>query len=95
MLAVAVLLGLVATVVLTSLSGASDDAKRNACFSYKGDIEVQVQRWWRIQGSAPAANLGTIGADTDYFPSGLPVCPVDGSVYTIDTSTGEVVGHTH
>jgi hypothetical protein len=39
--------------------------------------------------------LSNIGADTSYFPVGLPNCPVDGTSYTISTTTGRVTGHTH
>ena len=54
-----------------------------------------MKLWKRNNGSYPAANLSDIGADTTYFPSGLPVCPVDGTAYTINTTTGLVIGHTH
>ena len=47
-----------------------------------------MKLWKRNNSSYPAANLSDIGADTAYFPSGLPVCPVDGTAYTIDTTTG-------
>jgi hypothetical protein len=50
--------------------------------------------WRRANGTWPAADLSAIGADANYFPEGLPTCPVDGAVYTIDTN-GAVVGHTH
>ena len=69
--------------------------KKSACYANKGDIELQVKLWRRNNGSYPAANLSDIGADTAYFPSGLPACPVDGTAYTIDTTTGLVTGHTH
>ena len=95
LLAVVVILGIVSTLIVLRVGSAASDTNRNACFSYKGDIEVQVQRWWRATGGPPAANLSDIYADTDYFPQGGYTCPVDGSSYTIDTTTGEVVGHTH
>ena len=76
-LAAVVLIGMVAILIVPRLSGASYESRRNACFSNKGDIEVQVQRWWRTNGSPPAANLAIVGSDTDYFPEGLPTCPLD------------------
>ena len=42
-----------------------------------------------------AGNLSDIGANSSYFPDGLPICPVDGSSYSIDTTTLRVNGHTH
>ena len=73
----------------------NDAAKVAACHVYKGDIEIQVELWNHNTGSWPAANLASIGADINYFPEGLPTCPVDGTTYTIDTSTGLVIGHNH
>lgn len=95
MLAVITILGMLAALIVPRVSGVSDESKRQSCFVLKGDIEVQVQRWWRENGGAPASNLADIYADIDYFPEGVYTCPVDGSAYTIDTTTGEVVGHTH
>ena len=80
--------------VVTRISGSTGAADRNACFVNQGDIEIQVQIWHRQHGAWPSSNLSQIGADADYFPQGLPKCPVDASAYTID-STGHVMGHTH
>ncbi len=88
------LLGIVAAVIVTRVTGGSDDAEIAACHVYKGDIEIQAELWIHNRGSWPASNLAAIGADINYFPEGLPVCPVDGTGYTIDAS-GLVTGHTH
>lgn len=95
LLAILIVLGLLASLVVPRLFGPSDTAKINACHANKGDIEIQVQLWYRNNGSFPAANLSDIGADITYFPEGLPTCPVNSTAYTIDTASGEVVGHDH
>lgn len=95
LLAVLMLLGVLAAMLLSRASSHMDEAKREACLMNKGDIELQVQLWRRNHGSYPAANLADVGADLNYFPEGVPTCPVDGSGYTIDTTTGYVLGHTH
>jgi len=94
-MAVLVILGILAAVMVPRLSGHQDSAKKASCYANKGDIELQVKLWKRNKSTYPAANLGDIGADTAYLPGGLPVCPVDGSSYTINTTTGRVTGHTH
>ena len=94
-MAVVAVIGLLAAVMVVRISGGSDSAKIAACHVYKGNIEIQTELWNYNTGSWPASNLATIGADTEYFPEGLPTCPVDGSAYTIDPNTGLVVGHTH
>jgi len=94
-MAAIVILGILAAVMVPRLAGHQDKAKRSACYANKGDIELQAKLWRRNNGTYPLANLSDIGASTTYFPGALPVCPVDGTAYTIDTTTGKVVGHTH
>ena len=95
LMAALVIVGIVAALIVPRLGGHNDTAKKSACYTNQGDIELQVRLWKRNVGSYPLANLSNIGADANYFPSGLPVCPVDGSAYTISTTTGLVSGHTH
>ena len=94
-LAVVTLMGVLAVIVIPRFSTHSLEAKRNACFVNKGNIEVQCQLWLRQKNANPAANLSDVGANTSYFPEGLPKCPVDGSSYTLNTSTLRVTGDTH
>ena len=95
LMAVLGILGVLAVLIVPRVVGHHDTSKRAACDTNQGEIELQVKLWRRNQGAYPAANLSNIGADTAYFPSGLPLCPVDGSAYTIDTTSGLVIGHTH
>jgi prepilin-type N-terminal cleavage/methylation domain-containing protein len=95
LMAAVVILGILAAVIVPRVTGHQTSAKKAACYANQGDIETQVKLWRRNVGTYPVANLSTIGADVAYFPSGLPVCPVDGSAYTINTTTGLVIGHTH
>jgi len=95
LVAVTAILAVLAAYIVPRVMGPQEEAQGNACHVYQGDIELQVQIWLRNNGSYPAANLNSIGMDTNYFPEGLPLCPVDGTSYTIDTTTGLVVGHTH
>jgi prepilin-type N-terminal cleavage/methylation domain-containing protein len=94
LLAVLAVLAVVAVIMIPRLTSGGAPAKSAACKTNKGDIEVQVELWRHNTGSLPATNLSNIGTDLNYFPSSLPVCPVDGSAYTID-STGRIVGHNH
>lgn len=95
LIAVVAILGVIALLIVPRLSTQRTSADRTSCFNQKAEIELQVTLWQRNNGSYPVANLSNIGADTAYFPSGLPTCPVDGTSYTISTTTGLVTGHTH
>ncbi len=95
LVATTALLGVLAVVIVPRVVGHHDEAKRTACHANRTEIELQAKLWRRTTGSYPAANLNDIGADAACFPEGLPICPVDGSAYAIDTTRGIVVGHTH
>lgn len=94
-LAVVSLMGIVAAIVMPRLSSHSKGVRINTCHVHRGNVEVQAELWLRNRGKWPASNLNDIGTTARYFPDGLPACPVDDSRYTIDQSTGRVVGHDH
>ncbi len=95
LIAVVTIVGVIAWIVVARFSTTAFDARRSACHTNRGDIELEVQRWFRDHGTWPSSNLSDIGADKSYFPEGLPTCPVDGSAYAIDPATHLVVGHDH
>ena len=94
-LVVVVILGILAVVIVPRLQNHQTNANKSACYANKRDIEIQAKLYRRNNGSYPLTDLSNIGGNTTYFPGGLPVCPVDGTAYTIDTTTGKVTGHTH
>ena len=94
LMAVVAVIALVTMLIVPRVAGESDASKRAACHAHRGDIEIQAELWMHNTGSWPAANLADVGANSDYFPEGLPTCPVDGNAYTID-SEGRVIGHEH
>lgn len=95
LLAVVTIMGILAMIVIPRFSTQSVNAKKQGCSVNKGNIEVQCQLWMRQKNSAPASDLSDIGANRTYFPEGRPTCPVDGSAYTINTTTLRVNGHAH
>jgi len=94
-MAVVAVIAAIAALVVPRVIGHYDDARRAACDANQAEIELQAKLWRRNSGSYPAADLSNIGVDPLYFPEGLPTCPVDGTTYTIDTTSGLVIGHSH
>ena len=95
LIAIVTILGILAMLIVPRFSNHASDAKKKGCSAVKGNIEVQCQLWLRQKGTAPQSNLSDIGANTSYFPDGQPNCPVDGTAYTVNTTTLRVNGHTH
>lgn len=95
LLAVVIVIGILAATILPRFVVSLDASKKNTCYMNQGDIEVLVQVWRRQKNAWPAADLTDIGADPQYFPDGLPRCPVDGSPYQLDPQSHTVLGHAH
>jgi type II secretory pathway pseudopilin PulG len=89
------MLGIIALLAIPRFSGNSAAARKNACYTLRGNTHVQIQLWYREKAAWPATNLSDIAADPAYFPEGLSRCPVDGTSYVMDPTTHYVVGHTH
>jgi prepilin-type N-terminal cleavage/methylation domain-containing protein len=79
LLAVVTILGIIAVVVVPRISVSSTTAKTNSNSQIKAEINSAVERWYFEKGTWPANDLSDIGADTTYFPTGLPTNPTDGS----------------
>ena len=95
LMAAVTIIGVIAYVTVPRLGTGASEAKKEACHVNREIINVQSALWKRDNGTWPSTTLTSIGADVDYFPEGIPRCPVDGSSYTIDTTSGAVVGHNH
>ncbi|MCA9240000.1 MAG: type II secretion system protein [Planctomycetales bacterium] len=95
LLAVLGVISVLAVLIVPRVADRTGDAEREACYLNQGEIELQCQLWRRANGSFPLSILSDIGGNSAYFPEGLPTCPVDGTAYTIDSTTGQVTGHSH
>ena len=96
-LAVVVILGILAAVVVPRVLASSATAKINACYQNKAIINTAIERWYFDTGTWPLDALTDIAADVNYSPDGLPVCPVDATVYSCDpiVANHRVQGHAH
>lgn len=95
LLGVLAIVGLIAAIILPRLVDSDERSQIAACEAHKGNIEIQAELWLHETGVWPAGDLSDVGSDVNYFPQGLPTCPLDGSSYTIDPATGRVPGHIH
>jgi prepilin-type N-terminal cleavage/methylation domain-containing protein len=93
LLAVVVILGIIAAMVLPRVVLSTDVTKEKTCNHSRGEINITVEQYYLNTGNWPANDLSDIGADLNYFPSGIPTCPVTGQPYRLDPTTHRVVGH--
>ena len=90
LLAVVTILGIIAAIIVPRVTVSSDTAKQRVRDHHKATINAAVERWYIDKNSWPANDLTDIAADVDYFPEGIPVNPVDSSVYTLNATTHRV-----
>ncbi len=72
LLAVVTILGIIAAVVIPRISVSAGTAKANANAQNIAEINSAVERWYFEKGTYPATDLSDIGADSLYFPDGIP-----------------------
>lgn len=90
LLAVVTILGIIAVVVIPRISVSSTKAKSEADRQNRSEINSAVERWYFEKGTWPADDLSDIGADTSYFPNGLPSNPTNGAAYSLNGGTHRV-----
>jgi len=90
---VVTIIGIIATLVIPRINASSDRASENSCYHNRTEINSAIERYGVINGSFPAAlsDLNTL----DYFPEGIPTCPVTGNAYVIDATKNRVENHTN
>jgi general secretion pathway protein G len=92
LLAVVTIMGIIAVVIVPRIGGHTNEAKKNACFQYRGDLNSAIERYRFDHGSSPAS-LNDL--TPDYYPEAIPPCPYTNGAYTIDATTGRIAGHNH
>jgi len=89
-------IGILAAIVIPRLMTSETAAKESACKANVANINTQIERWYFEKGSWPT--IEQLAADSNYFPDGIPKCPVSGGDYGIDPNTHRVYvgnGHNH
>src|SRR3954467_9409320 len=84
LLAVVVILGIIAALIVPRVTSGTDAAKDKTCEHNRAEINITVEQFYLHNSAWPASNLSDIGADPNYFPDGLPTCPVSGLPYRLD-----------
>jgi general secretion pathway protein G len=90
LLAVVTILGIIAAIIVPRVTVSSATAKTKVRDHHKATINAAVERYYIDNNTWPANNLSDIGTNVNYFPDGLPVNPIDGTAYTLNTTTHRV-----
>jgi general secretion pathway protein G len=90
LLAVVTILGIIAAIIVPRVTTSSATAKTKVRDHQKATINAAVERYYIDNNVWPANDLSDIGANVNYFPSGIPTNPVDGATYSLNATTHRV-----
>jgi len=90
LLAVVTILGVIAAIIVPRVTVSSATAKNKVRDHHKATINAAVERYYIDNNAWPANDLTDIGANVNYFPSGIPTNPVDGTSYALNATTHRV-----
>jgi len=91
LLAVVVILGIIAAIVVPRVTTSSDMAKQRVHEHNIATLNAAVERYYVNEGSWPSA-LSDLTAD--YLPDGVPDVPTDDTLsYSVDGTTHRVVAN--
>ena len=93
LMAVIIVVGVIATLIIYRIAPTSDFARTQACSHNRSEINAAIERWYVDKNTWPAGDLSDLGGDPEYFPVGIPTCPVTGSAYSLNATTKRVDGH--
>ena len=93
LLIVVLIIGALAAIAIPRIGASAATAKANACAANVDAINSQIELFMANTGAWPVA-LKEVTGDTDYFPDGVPVCPI-GTAYVLDAGTHRVTAHVH
>lgn len=88
LLAVVTILGIIAAIIVPRVTFSSDTAKQRVEDHHKATINAAIERYYIDKNTWPT--LADLGSDPDYFPEGIPVSPVNGTAYTLNSTTHRV-----
>lgn len=89
---VVVLVAIVASLIMPRISQSTDSAKCKSCQHNCTELNSAIERYGVSTGAFPN-DLADL-AVPDYFPQGIPVCPVSGGAYSMNSTTHRIDGHT-
>ncbi|HOO56224.1 MAG TPA: type II secretion system protein [bacterium] len=91
---VVVLISILGAIVIPRFFISTKQAKVQACEIQRAIINKQVESYYFIEATWPMDSLTDIKSNANYFPDGIPTCPIDETSYILKPSPiHRVSGH--
>ena len=85
-LAVVMLISILAAIVIPRFYISTQKAKVQSCEMNRAIVNKQVEIYYFVEGTWPVDDLTDIKTNYNYFPDGIPTCPVDLTSYQLRPS---------
>ena len=80
---VVILISILAAIVIPRFTVSTKRAKVQSCEMNRSIINKQVEGYYFLEGTWPVDSLDDIKTNYNYFPDGIPTCPVDLTSYEL------------
>ena len=90
---VVILISILAAIAIPRFTISSRRAKVQSCEMNRAIINKQVESWYFTEGTWPLVNMADLKSNYNYFPDGIPTCPVDETSYLLRATWFRVSGH--
>lgn len=90
LLAVVVLLGIIAAIVVPRIASPTDQARSSTADHMTSSINSAIEQYRVEHGTWPTTLDDLV---PDYLPDGVPDCPLPGKTFQIDSTTHRVVAN--
>ena len=81
-----ILISILAGIVIPRFVISTKRAKVQACEMNRAIINKQVESFYFVEATWPIDSLIDIRTNNNYFPDGIPTCPIDGTSYSLAPS---------
>lgn len=93
-LLIVILISILAAIIIPRFRMGSKQAKIQSCEMNRSIINTAVEVYYFSEGTWPMDSLSDIKGNLNYFPDGIPTCPVDTTSYKLaPTPRHRVTGH--
>jgi prepilin-type N-terminal cleavage/methylation domain-containing protein len=83
---VVILISILAAIVIPRFMVGTKRAKVQSCEMNRSIINTQIEVYYFSEGTWPLDSLSDIKTNFQYFPDGIPTCPVDETSYVLRPS---------
>lgn len=80
---VVILISILAAIVIPRFAISTKRAKVQSCEMNRAILNTQVESYYFAEATWPLDSMADIRTNLNYFPDGIPTCPIDQTSYVL------------